>query len=48
MHDSGTVWFAIPSLLETFTPYSLPVSRRTTPKSYALPLFPFLLLTEDK
>jgi hypothetical protein len=28
-HDSGTVWFATPSLEETCTPYSLPVSRRT-------------------
>jgi hypothetical protein len=28
-HDSGTVWFATPSLAETCTPYSLPVSRRT-------------------
>ena len=28
-HDSGTVWFAIPSLAETYTLYSLPVSRRT-------------------
>ena len=28
-HDSGTVWFATPSLGETRTPYSLPVSRRT-------------------
>ena len=28
-HDSGTVWFATPSLEETRTPYSLPVSRRT-------------------
>jgi hypothetical protein len=28
-HDSGTVWFARPSLEETCTPYSLPVSRRT-------------------
>jgi hypothetical protein len=28
-HDSGTVWFARPSLGETCTPYSLPVSRRT-------------------
>jgi|SRR5215469_14315687 len=27
-HDSGTVWFATPSLEETCTPYSLPVSRR--------------------
>src|SRR6202011_886335 len=25
-HDSGPVWFAIPSLQETFTLYSLPVS----------------------
>jgi hypothetical protein len=29
MHDSGTVWFARPSLEETCTLYSLPVSRRT-------------------
>ena len=29
MHDSGTVWFARPSLEETCTFYSLPVSRRT-------------------
>ncbi len=28
-HDSGTVWFARPSLEETCTLYSLPVSRRT-------------------
>ena len=28
-HDSGTVWFARPSLAETCTLYSLPVSRRT-------------------
>jgi len=28
-HDSGTVWFARPSLRETCTLYSLPVSRRT-------------------
>jgi hypothetical protein len=28
-HDSGTVWFATPSLAETCTPYSMPVSRRT-------------------
>jgi len=28
-HDSGTVWFARPSLKETCTLYSLPVSRRT-------------------
>ena len=28
-HDSGTVWFATPSLGETCTLYSLPVSRRT-------------------
>ncbi len=28
-HDSGAVWFARPSLYETFTHYSLPVSRRT-------------------
>ena len=28
-HDSGTVWFATPSLEETCAPYSLPVSRRT-------------------
>ena len=28
-HDSGTVWFAKPSLAETCTLYSLPVSRRT-------------------
>ena len=28
-HDSGTVWFARPSLGETCTLYSLPVSRRT-------------------
>ena len=28
-HDSGTVWFATPSLEETCTLYSLPVSRRT-------------------
>ena len=28
-HDSGTVWFATPSLAETCTLYSLPVSRRT-------------------
>jgi hypothetical protein len=28
-HDSGTVWFAGPSLAETCTLYSLPVSRRT-------------------
>ena len=28
-HDSGSVWFATPSLEETCTPYSLPVSRRT-------------------
>jgi hypothetical protein len=28
-HDSGTVWFATPSLEETRTLYSLPVSRRT-------------------
>src|ERR1700716_3430150 len=27
--DSGTVWFATPSLEETSTLYSLPVSRRT-------------------
>ena len=27
-HDSGTVWFARPSLGETCTLYSLPVSRR--------------------
>ena len=25
-HDSGTVWFAIPSLSETFTRYTLPAS----------------------
>ena len=29
-HDSGPVWFAIPSLHRTFTCYSLPVSRRTS------------------
>ena len=29
-HDSGPVWFAIPSLLETFTLYSLSISRRTS------------------
>ena len=28
-HDSGPVWFAIPSLHWTLTNYSLPVSRRT-------------------
>jgi hypothetical protein len=28
-HDSGTVWFARPSLAETCTLYSLPVSRPT-------------------
>src|SRR5215472_9326281 len=28
-HDSGTVWFATPSLEETCTLYALPVSRRT-------------------
>jgi hypothetical protein len=28
-HDSGIVWFARPSLEETCTFYSLPVSRRT-------------------
>jgi hypothetical protein len=28
-HNSGTVWFARPSLEETCTLYSLPVSRRT-------------------
>jgi hypothetical protein len=28
-HDSGTTWFARPSLYETCTLYSLPVSRRT-------------------
>jgi hypothetical protein len=28
-HDSGPVWFAIPSLLETFTLYSLSIYRRT-------------------
>ena len=39
-HDSGTVWFATPSLEETCTLYSLPVSRRThcqlKPSWYAL------------
>src|SRR5258707_4873749 len=39
-HDSGTVWFATPSLEETSTLYSLPVSRRThcqlKPSWYAL------------
>src|SRR5271166_3173782 len=29
-HDSGPVWFAIPFLLETFTLYSLSISRRTS------------------
>ena len=29
-HDSGPVWFAIPFLSETFTLYSLPISRRTS------------------
>ena len=29
-HDSGPVWFAMPSLHRTFTRYSLPVSRRTS------------------
>jgi hypothetical protein len=29
-HDSGPVWFAIPSLHRTCTCYSLPVSRRTS------------------
>ena len=29
-HDPGPVWFAIPFLLETSTPYSLPISRRTS------------------
>src|SRR6476661_6762421 len=29
-HDSGPVWFAIPSLFETFTRYSLSISRRTS------------------
>ena len=36
-HDSGPVWFAIPFLLETFTLYSLPISRRTSVHK-----FPFL------
>src|SRR5258708_8280151 len=35
-HDSGPVWFAIPSLLETFTLYSLSISRRTSVR-----FFPF-------
>ena len=39
-HDSGTVWFARPSLEETCTLYPLPVSRRThcqlKPSWYAL------------
>ena len=29
-HSGGTFWFAIPFLFETFTFYSLPVSRRTS------------------
>ena len=28
-HDSGPVWYAVPSLYWTCTNYSLPVSRRT-------------------
>jgi hypothetical protein len=28
-HDSGSVWFATPSLHGTLTRHSLPVSRRT-------------------
>jgi hypothetical protein len=30
-HDSGAVWFAMPSPQRTFTSYLLPVSRRTRP-----------------
>ena len=36
-HDSGTVWFATPSLAETCTLYSLPVSRRTRCQVKQLP-----------
>src|ERR671928_2097179 len=34
-HGSGPVWVATPSLWRTFTPYSLPVSRRTTVGEFA-------------
>ncbi|AXC11987.1 hypothetical protein ACPOL_2674 [Acidisarcina polymorpha] len=41
-HDSGPVWFAIPSLHRTLTCYSLPISRRTSVRK-----FPFLELSPN-
>ena len=41
-HDSERVWLAVPLLLETFTLYSLPISRRTS-----VPV-PFRLLTRHE
>jgi hypothetical protein len=32
----GPVWFALPFLLETFTLYSLPISRRTNVRNLPL------------
>ena len=41
-HDSEPVWLAVPSLLETVTLYSLPISRRTSV------LVPFRVLTRHE
>ena len=39
-HDSGPVWFAIPSLQETFTPYTLPALPGASPLIFPL-VFPW-------
>jgi hypothetical protein len=45
-HDSGPVWFAIPSLHRTLTCYSLPISRRTSVLKIPFRVFSSLSSTE--